>query len=304
MRTGATFDDLREACRTLNRAGRHEAALAAAEEAWRRFPDRRPYTWYLVAYANLRLGRAADAVAAIERAEADNHLWRIGLLRALVDEHPGARALLAGPLERLQARIAAREFQPEVLIATPDPPRDRPTLLLGLHGATAMAGPYHERWLPAGRHGCVVASAQSSQPATETTFCWDDRAQVRRDLSALLPRLPAHGQVVLTGFSQGGQVALELALAGDVVRARAVVAICPSFPPDGRFAEAAGPLSVVVLHGEDDPWASGVPATADALRAGGHDVTVQSVVGLGHEFPADFAERLGGLLATAGVRAS
>ena len=43
-------------------------------------------TWYLVACANLRLGRAADAVAAIERAEAGDHLWRIGLLLALLDE--------------------------------------------------------------------------------------------------------------------------------------------------------------------------------------------------------------------------
>ena len=307
MTTMATFDELLEACRIHDRAGRHEEALAAAEEAWLRFPERRHFTWYLVTYANLRLGRPADAVAAIERAEAGDHLWRIGLLRALLDEQqagdPDARPLLTPALERAEARIAARGSRPDMLVATPDPARDRPTLLLGLHGATSTAGPYHERWWPATRLGCAVASAQSSQPASATGFCWDDRTQVRRDLAALLPRLPSHGLVVLTGFSQGGQVALELALAGDVVPACAVVAVCPSFPPSARFAEAAGPLSVVLLHGADDPWARGLPAVSEALRADGHDVAVEPVAGLGHDFPADFAQRIGGLLARAGVRA-
>ncbi|HEY4027107.1 MAG TPA: hypothetical protein VGO86_11810, partial [Candidatus Dormibacteraeota bacterium] len=155
MQTEATYDDLIEACRAHNRAGRHEEALAAAEEAWRRFPDRRHFTWYLVAYANLRLGRADDALAAIERAEAENHLWRIGLFNGLELERVGADPRFAGALERAQARIAARRFQPQLLVAEPDPPRDRPPLLVGLHGATGTAGDYHEHWLPATRLGCL-----------------------------------------------------------------------------------------------------------------------------------------------------
>jgi predicted esterase len=143
---------------------------------------------------------------------------------------------------------------------------------------------------------------QSSQPATETAFCWDDRGHVRRDLGTLLPRLPAHGEIVLTGFSQGGQVALELALAGDVVPAEAVIAVGPSFPPGGHFPAAARRLAVVLLHGTDDPWGRGVAATAEALRAAGHGVVIDEVAGLGHAFPADFPERIGGLLAKAGVR--
>jgi hypothetical protein len=304
MPAATTFDDLREACAAHNRAGRHEEALAAAEEAWRRFPERRHYTWWLVAYADLALGRLSDAVAAMEAAEAENHLWRIGLLRQPVMEPLGAQPRFAALLDRAQARIAARDFRPRLLVAEPGPSGSRAPLLLGLHGATSTADDYHRRWLPAVALGCIVASAQSSQPATEDAFCWDDRDHVRRDLAAVLPDLPPHGEVVLTGFSQGAAVALELALAGDVVPAAAVIGVGPSYPPSMRLPDAARTLDVVILCGMDDPWGRSVPGTVEALRAAGHHVQVDEVPGLGHDYPADFAERLPGLLAAARIRAS
>jgi hypothetical protein len=49
MTTATTFDELRLACVEHNVAGRHEEALACAEEAWRRFPERRDFSWWLVA---------------------------------------------------------------------------------------------------------------------------------------------------------------------------------------------------------------------------------------------------------------
>jgi predicted esterase len=128
---------------------------------------------------------------------------------------------------------------------------------------------------------------------------------VRRDLAAVLPDLPPHGEVVTTGFSQGAAVALDLALAGDAVQAGAVIGVGPSYPPSAlRVPEAMRTLSVVILRGADDPWGLGVPGTVDALRAAGHRVHVEDVPGLGHEYPADFTGRLPDLLAKAGVRAS
>jgi poly(3-hydroxybutyrate) depolymerase len=257
-----------------------------------------------VTYANLALGRLDGAVTALETAEAENQLWRIGLLRQPEMEPLRAEPRFAALLARVEARIAAHAFEPRLIVAEPEPPDPRAPLLLGLHGATSVAGDYQARWLPAARLGCVVASVQSSQPAREDAFCWDDRHHVRRDLAAVLPGLPPHGEVVLTGFSQGAAVALELALAGDVVPAAALIAVGPSYPPSARFPEAARVLNVVILRGLDDPWGRSVPGTVEALRAAGHQVHVEEVPGLGHDYPADFAGRLPGLLAAAGVRAS
>ena len=83
-----------------------------------------------------------------------------------------------------------------------------------------------------------------------------------------------------------------------------VIGVAPSFPPTSGYPEAARPLRVAILHGADDPWAIGVPATAEALRAAGHQVHVDAVPGLGHGYPDDFAGRLPLLLGAAGVTAS
>jgi dienelactone hydrolase len=302
MTTAATYEELRWACATHNRAGRHEEALACAEEAWRRFPEQRHYSWWLIAYANVALGRLSDAVNALEVAEAENRLWRIGPLRSPVMEPLSKDPRFAELLARVDARIAARGFQPRLLIAEPHPPDPDAPLLLGLHGATSVAEDYHPHWLPATALGCVVASAQSTQPAKESAFCWDDPKQTRRDVAALLPQLPVHGDVVLTGFSQGAAIALDLALAGDVVRASGVIGVGPSYPPSTSFPMAKRPLRVVILRGTEDPWGSGIPGTVEALRAAGHRVHVDEVPGLGHDYPADFAGRLPGLLAAAGLR--
>ncbi|TMC04760.1 MAG: hypothetical protein E6J41_24065 [Chloroflexi bacterium] len=304
MTTAPTFDDLRWACAVHNGEGNHEEALACAEEAWRRFPERRHFSWWLVAYTYVAMGRPADAIAALEAAEAENCLWRIGMLRNDVFDPLRAEPGFAAVLARAEARIAARGYRPRLLVAAPEPPVGRPRVLLGLHGATSAAEDFHRHWLPAAALGCAVASAQSTQPATERAFCWDDHDQARRDLAAVLPDLPVHDEVVLAGFSQGAALALELALAGDLVRASGVIGVAPSFPPATRFPETARPLRVALLRGSDDPYGIGVPATADALRAAGHTVHVEEVAGVGHDYPADFAERLPDLLAAAGVRAS
>lgn len=304
MPAARTFDDLRWACAEHNRAGRHEEALAAAEAAWRSFPERRHISWFLVAYTDMLLGRPGEAVAAMEAAEAEGRLWRAGALRNPRFEPLGAEPRFAALLARVEARIAARGFRPRLLVDAPEGRHDDAPLLLGLHGATSVAEDLRVRWLPAVALGCIVASAQSSQPATEDAFCWDDRDQVRRDLRALLPGLPPHGEVVLTGFSQGAATALDLALAGDVVPARGVIGVAPSYPPADRLPVADRPLRIAVLHGLDDEWGRTVPDTLEALRAAGHTVHLEQVPGLGHDYPPDFSERLPGLLAAAGVRAS
>jgi len=67
MTTAATFDDLRPTCHARNREGKHEEALAAAEEARLRFPVRRDLSRYLVACTNVAMGRLAGAIVAMGR---------------------------------------------------------------------------------------------------------------------------------------------------------------------------------------------------------------------------------------------
>jgi len=305
MTMGDEFSALRDEFWRHHASGRLREALAVAERAWDGLPERRGYAWLFLAAAHCGLGQQDAAIEALERAESENHLWRLGLLRV-----PELQPLRADPrfealATRAEARAASRNFQPGLLLKEPEPVVTRPTLLLGLHGATSTADEYHRHWLPATAFGCMVASAQSTQPATETTFCWDDRNQVRRDVKTVISKLPPHGEMVLTGFSQGALVALELALTGDLGPAAGVIAVAPSFPQPERLPDSTMTLNVQIVYGTGDSWGRTVPVVADALHRRGHQVAVDEVPGLGHDFPHDFAERLPALLRRAreGVRA-
>src|SRR5262252_2268344 len=230
MTIGDDFSALRDQFWQHYTSGRRQEALAVAERAWDGFPERRGYAWLFLAAAHCGLGRPEAALEALERAESENHLWRLQLLRVPELESLRADPRFGALAGRAQARVASRNFQPRLLLAEPEPANTKPTLLLGLHGATSTADEYHRHWLPATRLGCMVASAQSSQPATDTAFCWDDRSQVRRDLESLIDNLPEHSEIVLTGFSQGALVALDVALTGEPLAAAGVIAVAPSFP--------------------------------------------------------------------------
>ena len=55
-------------------------------------------------------------------------------------------------------------------------------------------------------------------------------------------------------------------------------------------------LNVEIVYGTGDSWGRTVPATGEALRRGGHRVTVKELAGVGHDFPPDFVDRLPALV--------
>src|SRR5262249_27070678 len=114
-------------------------ALTVAKLAWDSFPERRGYAWVFLAVAHCGLGRADAALEVLERAERENDLWRLRLLRL-----PELEPLRTDPrfdalTKRAEARVASRNFQARLLLAEPEPAVATPTLLLGLHGATSTA---------------------------------------------------------------------------------------------------------------------------------------------------------------------
>ncbi len=276
MTTADHFSELRDAFWRNYRKGSYVAALGIAEQSWTAHPERRGYTWLLRAAALCSLQHADEAMAVLWQAEMHNHLWRSGLLNLPELDRLRGRPDFQALLDRVRERVAGCDFQPQLLLTEPDPGIANPCLLFGFHGAGSTVSDYHTHWLPAAHIGCLIASAQSSQPATETTFCWDDPNQVRRDVQQLATKLPAHGEIVLTGFSQGAAVALRLALAGDLLPARGVIAVAPGYPPNTEFPQGRQPLAVTIVRGEADSYGRTVPTTVKALEEAGTECASMS----------------------------
>ncbi len=108
-------------------------------------------------------------------------------------------------------RFHVRTWEPAATVVVPDATRDRPPLLL-LHGGMSHAhwwDPLAPRLVPAARPFAIDRRGHGdSDWATPETYGWErDLA----DIEAIVERLEA-GPWVLVGHSQGGLLAVDLAL--------------------------------------------------------------------------------------------
>ena len=241
--------------------------------------------------------RDLAAAAAYLRQELDaGRLWRVSLLAdpmlAALWEDPVCRQIM----EEARRRVAARGFQPSLLVEPAARSGLRP-LLLVLHGARSTAAATIPHWRPARDLGYTVAAGQASQPASADGFCWDPpRERVWEDLNAIEALLPAHGRVVLAGFSQGAWIALQTALRGHPFAAAGVVMVGTFVGALANLEPASRRLRIAILNGADDAYTDRLGELQKVLSDRGHHVTVELVLGLGHAYPDDFAARLPGLL--------
>jgi predicted esterase len=256
--------------------------------------ERPDWEWYQQSSEQVAAGQLDAAEDTIEAALDAGHLIRVSLLLAPTLDPLRGRPRFESLAAEARRRIDALGLEPKVLVANAG--RLAP-LLLTLHGATGNAADELERWRPATELGWIVAAGQSSQPATETGFCWDPpRERIGRDLRAITAMLPPHARVVVAGFSQGAWVALNAALQADIIVAGAAVMIAPFAGSDANLPPAWRRLRIPILVGENDSYRDPVERLAKQLQDREHHVFLDVIQGLGHAYPADFAERLPTLL--------
>lgn len=113
-------------------------------------------------------------------------------------------------------------------------------------------------------------------------------------------RHPTRGKPIVVGFSQGGMLAMLLAVREPAALARAIPLagwLPPSFlpPPADPYAVKA---PIIALHGEDDPilGAARTARTVEALAGRGYPATFESYPGVGHELSDAMRARLRALL--------
>lgn len=259
--------------------------------------------WDERARRELEAGDPEKALAAIRDALEAGELRRIGLLDDPAFD-PLRRNREFGKLQTEAVRRVKRlKLQPELIGVPPANGDRRPPLVLGLHGAGSSAAALIEDWRAASNAGYLLVAAQSSQPVTEHSYCWDDPDQVRRDLGAIARRVTREFQfdpdrVVVAGFSQGAAVASRLAIAQSPLPVRGFLVVAPSLgprPPDGRL-KLTGLRGAAVIGG-DDTHSLHFPAHEASWRSAGAEIRVEFFPGLGHTYPEGFAELLPELLA-------
>lgn len=299
----ATFTDLYDAVVDRGRRGDFAAAYALITTEGSQFSDDASTVLYIRSCMAERVGKRAEALAALSEALDQGHWYGEQLLR----NSPSWQSLQGDPaFEQLAARSLTLRAAalPDVapLVVQPEgapPPNGWPTLLT-LHGNGGNSRLSLAGWRPAA-HGWLLAAFQSSQALSDQQCVWNDHAQARADVlrqfAALRAAHPVHERrVVLGGFSAGAETALQLALTG-ALAVRGVVLLGPGGPMSKDLARwlplisgAAGRTlrAAVVVGAEDAPdIVDSALQLAPLLDDNGIACHLEVVQGLGHAYPQD-----------------
>ncbi len=176
-------------------------------------------------------------------------------------------------------------------------------VLLLLHGGQSkvegFARPWHpivdDRWL-------VVAPQSSQQTSSDGVYGWPDGAVARKEIAAAFAAAlgkhadARHLPLVIGGLSTGGELAIEIALAGAPLATRGFVVIAPCLR-DPNWPARQRPIAGLVgsmIVGEWDPWLDRAAALDRELTAAGASSRLDLVPHMGHlgTFPSDVGARL------------
>jgi predicted esterase len=205
---------------------------------------------------------------------------------------------------------ANRDSNPEYKVIPPlsySPDESYP-LVIVIHGGNQSIIKAMETWDPQViGDDLLIAYAQSSTRSDTKSYRWDlngsdyyhlptAQNEVLELYQEILDQYPVDTeQVILVGFSQGGNLALNMAAEG-TIPARGFLAGCPAIrnpvsPQTAQNAAARG-LRGTIFVGANDWTAKASQTTVENFSAAGVPVNHIVMEGKGHEYPDNFEEVL------------
>jgi len=286
--------------------GDYAGALQMAEELAVRYPEQAIHTCLWRICLTSRLKRVDEALRLFAEGLEAGYWWSERGLR----KDPDLVPLQGLPeFERLVAISYARQMaaqagvQPDLRVYTPDPTVPPPhPLLIALHGrGHAPENDQDPYWKHACQLGWLVAIPRSSQLSWPGAYGWDDSELARKEITAHFDKLCAQYPVdrqrlVIAGISQGGALAIQLAL-GRKLPACGFLAVVPgNSVTDGleslvQSAQGSGLRGYLVTGGKDPRYEMFKQIHALFLQHG-IPCDMEDHPELGHEFPPDFDKSL------------
>ena len=178
-------------------------------------------------------------------------------------------------------------------------------LLMALHGNTQNAQNSVPFWESAVKQGWLTVLLQSSQIFGPDAYVWNDLKLGAREIKAHYQQLREKyqvnpDQVVISGFSKGGEMVIWLALI-DVFPLAGFIAVNPGGPlitdinqwlPILENCKTRTELRGYFVAGERDPSVENIKALHEMLVS--HGVACELVIApdIDHDFPEDFSQTL------------
>ncbi|KAF0109197.1 MAG: alpha/beta hydrolase [Anaerolineaceae bacterium] len=284
--------------------GDYAGALAVTGRLAAEFPNQSARTDFWRICLLSRLQKVDEALRVLQAALDGGMWWAEPTLRSDPDLAP-----LHGlpEFERMTAvcreRHAAAQAvsKPALVVCEPAEAVKPYPLLIALHPMSSTAEASLSYWETACAQGWLVAAVQSSQLAWPGAYAWTDRDKGQEEVvgqfASLCEQYPVDlSRVIVGGMSQGGALAIRLALNGSLP-ARGFLAVVPGLIERKLLEEWAGtardhPVRGYLVAGGRDPRREFFGQVCEILPTFGIPCRMEDHPELGHEFPPDFEQSL------------
>ncbi|HNB51547.1 MAG TPA: hypothetical protein PK530_06370 [Anaerolineales bacterium] len=312
----STYQELNDAVMAHYPKGEFSQALEILNAAVGQFPEHRTDADYLRSCLAVRVNELPLAYQILDALYAD----RIWISETIFRDSPSYAPLQGQPefeqRVRAHAELRARmgASTPAQLDVLPPAKESVPTpTIFHLHGNGSHPSVELPNWQFAANKGWLVAA-----PTAQDVFwaggnaVWPSHASAETQIAGHFSTLQKDyaidpTQIILTGFSMGGDVAMAQTLTGNLIPARGFIAVAPGGPmvddPESYLPLIEGArgrgLRGVIMASSGDPAIDleKIARLAQFLNEGEIPCRLVFYSDEGHTYPEDFPKRLKSALA-------
>lgn len=300
---GQSFEEMEKEATAAYLAQNFHQAAAILEAAYQRFPEKHYSMTTDLAYIYMVAGQPEKSVEALTRATQEG-LWFVldttRHWRPLATTQ-GFKSLMATWAVRQAEKAAAAKMKLDVVLPKNYDARQPYPLMLAFHGH-GESTEFHRQFWHSGLTDSlyIVAFVQSSQVVGPDNWGWNDWEKSRREITDAYTQVVANhridtNDVVVTGFSWGGTMALDMAL-NQRIPATSFIALCPGLPfpiADESIANAAAKgVAGVIITGDADQSVPNQNTISHQMMRGGLRHSVMVSPSNGHWYPSDMSRQL------------
>lgn len=148
-------------------------------------------------------------------------------------------------------------------------------------------------------HDFLFAYPQSSQVFGYNSYCWDNQNIAVEEITALYSEFKekfSTKQDIFTGASQGGKLAIELSLNGNILGTKGFIAVIPAIqdvaPLERLLVSNKNNIKGCIITGDKDPFYDKTVDLAKIFEENDFQCKLVVKEGLGHFFPNNFTDLL------------
>jgi predicted esterase len=282
--------------------GDMDNVLRIADQIANEYPDMKYKTYYWKACTSSQMGRLEEALQSLQDGIKEGIWFSPRRLTSDPDLKPIQELESFSEIVRYcQEKLLEEQekTKPELLVWEPSQQEIYLPLLLSIHWRGDNASRFSQFWdVEKVKERFLCAFPQSSQLFGYNEYCWDDWDKAKEEVSFLYNKLLRsysvdHNRTVLAGASQGGKLALELALEGSQIPSVGFLLVVPSI----REYESLVPLIEqaakrgkrgCIVTGDQDFCYQTILALQKEFDKQGLLCKLIVKEGLGHFFPKDF----------------